>query len=326
VLLEAEVPSLAREKKPRVSIIIVLYDSADYIAACIDSLRSVAYPDMELIMVDNSSSDGSAELARRAAESAGLDCVISVLRGNRGFAGANNHGFKLSTGQIVLMLNPDTELFPDAVGELAAAFSDPSIGICGCKVYYPDRETLQHAGGWMRDNGLTMHYGVGETECGAYDEMRDVFYVTGAALAVRRDVFEGAGLLDAGYYPAYFEEADLCLAVRRMGHRVVYLPGAKVVHHESTTTGRFTARYYYLYHKNRIRFLLKNFSWRFLLDRTVPMERQWQGMVLPGEQSAPLKKAYLANVLLLPVTLLARRRMEKRVCAPRIEDTVRSLG
>jgi GT2 family glycosyltransferase len=308
-----------------VSIIVVLYNSADYIEACVDSIRRIDYPHVELIMVDNGSSDDSAQLARQVAHNAGVECSISILKGNKGFAAANNHGFTLSSGEIVLLLNPDTELYPDAVGSLVSAFQDPSVGICGCKVFYPDRVTLQHTGGWMRDNGLTMHYGVGEKDTGVYDEMRDVFYVTGAAFAVRRGVFERAGLLDAGYYPAYFEETDLCLAVRRLGLRVVYVPGACLVHHESTTTGKFTERYYYLYHKNRIRFLLKNFSWRFLLNRSLPMEQEWLGIIAPWEQSVPLNKAYLANIIALPRTLSARWKLERRIRAPRMQDTVPHL-
>jgi len=313
---------LADEAQPRVSIIIVLFNSADYIEACIESLRSVEYPNIELIMVDNGSQDGSARLAREAARRAGIECFLSVLGRNRGFARANNMGFALSTGGILLLLNPDTEVYPDTVTEIVRAFDDRSVGVCGCKIYDPDRQTIQHAGGYVRDNGLSMHYGVGEKDEGAYEELRDVMYVTGAALAVRRDIFERAGMLDPGYYPAYFEETDLCLSVRRMGHRVVYVPGARVMHHESTTTGKFTERYYYLYHKNRIRFLLKNFSWRFLLDRALPMEQRWTGMIAPEEQAIPLNKAYLANIAALPRTLVARRAADRRLRAPRIEDTV----
>jgi len=324
--LESQASPGARGGGPRVSIIIVLYNCADFIGPCIDSMQALSCDDVELVMVDNGSTDGSARLAREAADRAGIPCVISDLGGNRGFARANNRGFKLAGGDVVLLLNPDTEVYPDMVGELASAFEDESVGVCGCKVYYPDRKTLQHAGGWMRDNGLTMHYGVGEIDEGAYDEPRDCPYVTGCALAVRRDVFARAGMFDAGYYPAYFEEADLCLNVRRMGYRVVYVPGARVVHHESVTTGKFTQRYYYLYHKNRLRFLAKNFSLRFLLDRTLPMEQKWLGMIDPGDQSNPLNSAYLMNLLALPRTLFARLRNERRLRAPRIEDTVSHLN
>jgi len=308
--------------RPRVSAIVVLFNSAEYIEACIGSLSAATYSDLEVILVDNASTDFSAELAREVADREGLSCAISVLRNNSGFARANNHGFELATGEVILLLNPDTELFPDAVEALANAFEDETIGVCGCKLYYPDRKTLQHTGGYVRDNGLSMHYGVDEPDEGQYQKMRDVAYVTGAALAIRRELFERVGMLDPGYYPAYFEETELCLSARRLGHRVVYVPGARVVHHEATTTGKFSERYYYLYHKNRIRFLLKNFSWSFLLNRSLPMEERWLGMIEAWEQAVPLNKAYLVNLASLPKILLARRRLERSLRAPRLEDTV----
>lgn len=308
-----------------VSVVIVLYNSAEYIEPCLESLSRSEGVTLEIVLVDNASSDSSSLLARRCLNRLGMTGCISMMGRNKGFAAACNAGARAASGEVILFLNPDTEVYGDMIGELVRAFTDGSLGVCGCKVYYPDRKTLQHAGGWMRDNGLTMHYGVGEEDAGAYDEPRDCFYVTGCALAVRGDVFERSGGLDEGYYPAYFEEADLCLNVRRLGYRVTYVPEARVVHHESVSTGKFTRRYYYLYHKNRLRFLIKNFSLRFLRDRTVPMEREWHEMIKNDDQTVPLNKAYAVNVLALPRTLTARLRNELRLRSPRIEDTVSHL-
>lgn len=311
--------------RPRVSAIVVLFNSADYIEACIDSISRSSLEDVELLLVDNGSRDSSALLSRRIAERDGVDCAVSVLQKNSGFARANNRGFSLASGEIILLLNPDAELYEDTLDELIGAFEDADVGIVGCKVYYPDRETLQHAGGYVRDNGLTMHYGVGEKDDGSYDEPREVAYVTGAALAVRRSLFERLGLLDPGFYPAYFEELDLCLHARRLGYKVLYAPRARIIHHESTTTGKFSKRYYYLYHRNRIRFLLKNFSWRFLLERSMVMERRWLKLIDPADQQTPLRRAYQSNFIRLPLILLARLALERRLSAPRLEDTTEEL-
>jgi len=308
---------------PLVSVIIVLFNSAGFIGPCVESLSAMEYGRVEVIIVDNASRDGSSGVARESASAAGVECIVSELGRNRGFAAANNHAFGLSRGEILLLLNPDTEVYPDTVSALVRAFeARPDMGIAGCKIYYPDRRTIQHAGGFIRDNGLTMHYGADTPDEGQFDEPRDVAYVTGAALAVRRDVFREAGLLDEGYFPAYFEETDLCVGVRRMGYRVVYLPEARVIHHESTTTGKYSERFFYLYHRNRVRFLLKNFSWRFLLERSLPFEQRWLGWIDPEKEAVPLNKAYLANLANLPRTLLARRALERRMTTPRIEDTV----
>jgi O-antigen biosynthesis protein len=305
-----------------ISVIVVLFNSSEYIGECLESLAATGYPDLEVILADNGSDDDSLCKAREVAQKRGLRTLASDLGRNRGFASANDEAFALSSGEIILLLNPDTELYPAALTALVAAFdADDSIGIAGCKLYYPDRKTIQHAGGFVRDNGLTMHYGADEPDEGQCDEMRDVQYVTGAALAIRRDVFVEAGMLDPGYYPAYFEETDLCLSVRRLGYRVVYVPDARLIHHESTTTTKYSERFLYLYHRNRIRYLLKNYSWRFLLDRALPFEQRWLGWIPPEEKAGPLKKAYLVNFALLPRTMMSRWRRERSLSAPRIEDT-----
>ncbi len=313
------------ENEKAVSVIVVLYNSSAYIEQCFKSLGKVTYRPIELITVDNGSEDDSVFRARKISNDFDFPCVFSCLGRNKGFAKASNIGAAISSGDILFFLNPDTEIFPDAINALVEAFNDDSVGIAGCRIYYPDRMTLQHTGGFIRDNGLTMHYGFNEIDTGQYSEVRDVQYVTGAAIAVRKDIFTKVGMFDTGYYPAYFEETDLCLKVRRLKYRVVYVPGARVIHHESTTTGRFTERYYYLYHKNRIRFILKNFSLNFILNRALPLEQKWIGMINPEEQALPLNKAYIANILRLPVILLSRWRTEKLLSAPRIEDTVSEL-
>lgn len=309
-----------------VSIIIVLYNSADYIEACLESISRLDYGPMELVLVDNDSSDGSASIARECARASGItSCLISRLERNRGFAAACNHALSLSDGGLLLMLNPDTEVYPSMVTELVDTFESESIGIAGCKVLYPGGEVIQHAGGFVRDNGLAMHYGYNEEDEGQHDALADVPYVTGAALMVRRDVFTRAGMLDEGYFPAYFEETELCLKARRLGYRVVYVPGARVIHYESTTTGKFSPRYLYLFHKNRIRYMLKNYSVRFLFERALPFEQMYLDALEAEEQLAPLGKAYLANLAILPRTLIARWRMERLLGCERIEDTVCEL-
>lgn len=313
------------ERKRLVSVIVVLYNSSAYVEGCFESLGKVTYRPIELIVVDNGSEDDSVLRVRKISNGFDFPCVLNCLGRNRGFAKASNLGAVASRGEILFFLNPDTEIFPDAVDALVEAFADDSVGIAGCRIYYPDRRTLQHAGGYIRDNGLTMHYGFNEIDTGQYSQIRDVQYVTGAAIAVRKDIFMRVGMFDTGYYPAYFEETDLCLKVRRLKYRVVYVPGARVVHHESTTTGRFTGRYYYLYHKNRIRFIIKNYSLDFILNRALPLEQKWIGMIQPEEQAVPLNKAYLANIFRLPATILSRWRTEKLLSAPRIEDTVSEL-
>lgn len=305
-------PDRAAASKQSVSIVIVLFNSVDFIGACLDSVAELEYPEFEVVLVDNGSSDRSAEVARKKLESLSLDGGVTLLGANRGFAAANNEGSLRAAGDLLFFLNPDAEVYPDTVSALAGALaSEERAEVAGCKVYYPDRRTLQHAGGYIRHNGLSMHYGVMEPDEGQWDEPADVTYVTGCAIAVARNTFESLGKFDAGYHPAYFEETDLCLSALRRGGRVIYVPSARVVHHESTTTGRFTRQYYYLYHKNRIRFMLKNFPRSFLVDVALPTEQRWLNMIEAHEQAVPYNKAWAVNILNLPRTIAARRRVAR---------------
>jgi GT2 family glycosyltransferase len=187
------------------------------------------------------------------------------------------------------------------VGRLLA---DPTIGALGAKIYDPGWKTIQHAGGVLRDNALTDHVGRGEEDRGQHDETRDCPYVTGAALALRREVLEQVGLLDPWYVPAYFEEADLCARIRRHGLRIVYEPRARLVHHEGTASGKGSERFFYCYHRNRLRFVLRNYPFLSILERFVPAELAWMRRWLPPEQKGPLARAYATNLLRLPATLL----------------------
>lgn len=143
-----------------------------------------------------------------------------------------------------MLLNPDVGLAPGTLAALAEALAaDPRIGIAGAKLWYPDGETIQHAGGFItHPQALPGHYGIGAVDAGDYNTPRNVDYVIGAATALRRSMLDGIGLLDEGYF-LYFEDADLCARARRAGYRVVYWPAATGVHVESATAAKGSFAY-----------------------------------------------------------------------------------
>ena len=120
---EGEVPEDrgAGVSGPRVSMIIVLYNSAGYIVPCLQSLSRLEYGPVELIIVDNCSTDGSVPLARSTLADLGMEASFCLMPSNRGFAAANNRGVSLAGGDILLFLNPDTEAYPDMAGALVSA-------------------------------------------------------------------------------------------------------------------------------------------------------------------------------------------------------------
>lgn len=255
---------------PLISVVIVTYNSSQDIAACLAALQEVDYPRLEVIVVDNASSDGTADLVAASFPAARL--VRS--RANLGFAGGNNRGFTLCRGEIVLVLNPDVRLYPAAPAAFAAAFAaDATMGVAGAKLLYPDGKTIQHAGAVVDlPLATTHHRGDGEQDSGQYDQPAAAEFVTGAALALRRSVIADLGGFDSGFYPAYYEDADLCYRARAAGWQVMYTPQAVGLHRTASTIAPASEAYYGFLHANRVRFALKHLSTRQLVSGFLPAE------------------------------------------------------
>jgi GT2 family glycosyltransferase len=275
------------------SFLVVTFNSRDELPACFRSLSALATHDYEILVVDNASTDGSADLVRRDYPQA------TVLRSgtNLGFGGAVNLGSRQSAGDVIVVLNPDIELAPGWLRESTdALLRDPGVGIVGSKLLYPDGRTIQHAGGLITyPLALTNHYGYGEADRGQYDEVREVEYVTGAAFAVKKSVLEGIGYFDEGFYPAYFEETDLCFRARKAGYKVLYVPSAVAIHLESATTGTATSQYFRLYHRNRVRYVLKHYSDEQLWQDFLPAELERTQGIVDGVEATALRRAYQDN-------------------------------
>ena len=255
---------------PLVSAVIVTYNSRGDIAACLDALLASDWPRLEIIVVDNASVDGTAELVAQRFPS------VKLLRSNAnlGFGGGNNLGVAQCRGEIVLVLNPDVRLLPAAVRAFVDAFAaDARLGIAGAKLLYQDGRTIQHAGGVVEHPlATTRHLGYGEPDRGQYDQPFDADFVTGAALALRRDAFTVLGGFDAALYPVYYEDVDLCYRARAAGWRVGYVPGAVGLHRTSVSLDPASETYYRFYHANRVRFVLKHYTTAQIVSGFLPAE------------------------------------------------------
>ncbi|HEQ60080.1 MAG TPA: glycosyltransferase family 2 protein, partial [Firmicutes bacterium] len=178
---------------PLVSVIVLSLNGADVIRECLDTLLVNDYPNFEVLVVNNGSTDATPEIVSNEYPRVRL---INLPQ-NRGYAGGMNEGLKASRGEILVPLNDDTINTPNLVSEIVRPMlEDPQVGVVGCKILYPDRKTLQHAGGIILPNGLTRHFGYEEEDRGQYDEQREVDYVTGCAIAIRRKIFQQLGLYD----------------------------------------------------------------------------------------------------------------------------------
>ena len=280
------------------------------IGRALDSLRALDYPRYETIVVDNGSTDNLAEIVRD--EYPEVRLIQSPV--NLGFAGGNNLGLRQAEGDILVLLNDDTEVRPGWLRAWAdVAARHPRWGVLGCKLLYPDGRTIQHAGGVVHANGQTDHFGYEQPDDGRFDEPIRCDYVTGAALAIRRETFEQLGPLDEKYFPIYYEENDYCWQARRVGYEVLYVPDAVVIHHESRTQVRFSFRFIVRYTRCRIRFLAKCFS-KWDLLRAARQELRWWLSAHPLRERVAYLCAYGSALLRMPMHLCDRfpfhRRME----------------
>jgi GT2 family glycosyltransferase/glycosyltransferase involved in cell wall biosynthesis len=222
---------------PRVSIVIPVHNKIDYTVACLRSLA--AHPGtaaFETIVVDDASSDATAE---RLAQIDG----VRVLRNaqNLGFVGSCNAGAAAARGDYLAFLNNDTVVEDGWLDALLRVFDEePEAGMAGAKLVYPDGR-LQEAGGIVFADGSGWNYGRFENPADPrFEFRREADYCSGAAIMIRRDLFEKLGGFDTRYAPAYYEDTDLAFAVRKAGRKVFYEPRATVVHFEGITAGTDT--------------------------------------------------------------------------------------
>ncbi len=258
--------------EPPVSLIVLNWNGRQHLAYCLPSLLATDYPRYELVVVDNASTDGSPDFVRQHFPTV----RVMVNARNLGFSAGMNVGLRAAKGDILVLLNNDLEVHPSWLRALVdAMLADESVGIAGCKVYYPGGDILQHAGGTISyPQALPGHYGCREKDRGQYDEVREVDYVIGAALAVKREVLERVGYLDEGFF-LYYDDPDLSFSARKMGYKTIYVPHAVVIHHEAATNVSGSFFYFRHFHRSRLRFVFKHYTVRQFLADFLPAERRW---------------------------------------------------
>lgn len=213
---------------PEVSIVLVLFNQAELTFQCLRSLRFSLDVASEVIVVDNASTDRTAELLER------LDGARIVRSAeNLHFVRGVNLAAAQARGAAILLLNNDTRVRPESIGAACSRLAvEPDLGAVGARIVLLDG-TLQEAGSLVWRDGTAQGYGRGaDPYASEFQFRRDVDYASGAFLMFRRDLFERLGRLDEAFAPAYYEETDLCFRIREAGFRVAYEPRAEIRHFE----------------------------------------------------------------------------------------------
>jgi GT2 family glycosyltransferase len=267
------------KEKPVLSIVIVSWNVREDLRECLQSLlreegSRLESGEIEIIIVDNASTDGTAEMVNLEFP----QVKLLVNSQNLGYTKANNIGINHSRGKYILLLNPDTIVHQGALQALIdCAESHPEVGIIGAKLLNPDGSVQRSArsfpdigaglfrntflGRLFPNNPFVRRYLLVDF---GYDEVREVDWVSGAAMLVRRDLIERIGGLDERFW-AYCEDVDLCWRAWQAGYKVLFCPNAVITHKVGRSSDQRLVPSLIQHHKSMWLFYLKNYRHRYPL-------------------------------------------------------------
>lgn len=243
---------------PLVSIITVNFNGREITGELIKSLLKITYPTIEIIVVDNGSSEEIDSLKDKFPE-----IILIKSSANLGFAGGNNLGIARSAGKYLMFLNNDTEVTQGFLEPMVALFeNNPDVGMASPKIKYfysPEMNTIQFAGSGDI-NQFTIRgktYGEHERDTGQFNHISETHLAHGAAMMIPMEVVRQVGLMPDIYF-LYYEEHDWCQKIKRNGYKVYFVGLSTVFHKESITVGSHSPLKIYYINRGRLIYLRRN--------------------------------------------------------------------
>ena len=311
---------------PIISVVVLNWNGAQVLEGCLQSLREQTYHPLEIIVVDNASTDHSADLVREKFP----EYKLIVNEKNLGFGGGNNVGICASQGKYIMMLNNDTRLDPKCVEELKRSIEkNESYGACASKILLESApDVIDGVGILVCPDGLS--FGRGRLEKrDRYDKEEELFFAADCACLYRREMLEDIGLYDEDFF-AYADETDMGWRAQLAGWKCIYSPNAIVYHlHSVSSGGRVSSFKAFLVERNRIWVAVKNFPislillgqfytlWRYLFQAYGAL----RGRGAAGRFTSDFSKAELVKILLkaylsalrkFPLMLKKRKMIQKK--------------
>jgi GT2 family glycosyltransferase len=246
----------------KVSVVIINYNGRKYMEQFLPSVLASTYPDMELIIADNASSDDSLEFLRSH-----YPAIRTIkLKWNHGYAGGYNEALKEIKSDYYVLLNSDVEVSKGWIEPVIELMEkDPLIGACQPKILsYDNKDQFEYAGaagGWMDWLGYPFARGrifdICEIDKGQYNDVQPIFWASGAALFVRAELFHRAKGFDT-YFFAHMEEIDFCWRLQLLGYHIYACPSSVVYHVGGGTLPKGNERKVFLNFRNNMIMLAKN--------------------------------------------------------------------
>jgi GT2 family glycosyltransferase len=246
---------------PDISVAVVNWNRREYLRACLTSLAGQRGAQFEVIVVDNGSSDGSAEMAR---SEFGVRVIANAA--NLGFCAANNQAFGAARGEFIALLNNDAEAAPDFLANLRQAFdAAPDIGMAAAKVLvWEDPRRIDKVGHLIYPDGQNRGRGTGEIDSGQFDRIEECLWPDGCAAIYRKAMLDAIGGFDEDFF-MFGDDAELGLRARIAGWHCLYVPSAVVRHHRGASLGVGSTERIFLIERNRVLLAAKLFPWSLLL-------------------------------------------------------------
>jgi GT2 family glycosyltransferase len=264
-------PVNAPAVNPTVTVVVVNWNRRDLLRACLGSLARQTHASFEVVVVDNGSDDGSADLVRELVSTYPVPLRLIANSTNRGFCAANNQGFAASRSELVALLNNDAEAEPGWLQNLESVIRlYDDVGMAASKILVwedPARPSsgkiIDKCGHLIYPDGQNRGRGSGQIDRGQFDRVEEVLWPDGCAAMYRRAMLEDVGDFDEEFF-AYADDAELGLRGRIAGWRCFYAPQAVVRHHRGATLGLGSARRLTLIERNRVLLVWKLFPWNLL--------------------------------------------------------------
>jgi GT2 family glycosyltransferase len=319
-----------------VSAVVVNWNRRDMLRKCLESLTAQQVSDMEIIVVDNGSSDDSAAMV------AGDFPSVRLIRNteNRGFCAANNQGIAHAQGEFIALLNNDAEAAAGWVAALRDVFTNrPLVGMAASKILvHEDSRRIDKVGHLIYPDGQNRGRGSGVLDRGQFDRMEPVLWPDGCAAMYRRQMLVEIGGFDEDFF-AYGDDAELGLRARIAGWECLYTPHAVVRHRRGSTLGLRSVTRLKLIERNRVLLAAKLFPWSLLcLNPFYYMRRLAAGVhasftgegetaLFPGWRGKwTLARGILLGdweaLLMLPRMLAKRRRVVRKLSAAEVKRLI----